>query len=153
MSTLTLATGVFVLFGAVLLLIAILRSRKIRSIVPPELQRRWRMMVALMLFFLAGYICLIIILVKHLALPIELITGPVFMGGAFFVFIVINLTRGTIVRIRSTEEELRMNNPAASCEVSNTMNMLIKQFELISMYYLIVFPLAFHIIRYYLFIA
>lgn len=110
MSTLTLATSVLALLGAVLLLIAILRSRKIRSIVPPELQRRWRMMVALMLFFLAGYICLIIILVKHLALPIELITGPVFIGGACFVFIVINLTRGTIVRIRSTEEELQLMN-------------------------------------------
>ena len=110
MSALALATSVLVLFGAALMFTAILRGRKIPSIVPPELQRRWRMMVALMLFFLVGYICLFIILVKRLTLPIELITGPVFMGGAFFVFIVIDLTRGTISRIRSAEEELRLTN-------------------------------------------
>jgi diguanylate cyclase (GGDEF)-like protein/PAS domain S-box-containing protein len=110
MSTLALATSALVLFGTALMFTAILRGRKIQSIVPLELQRRWRMMVALMLFFLAGYICLVIILVKRLPLPIELITGPVFMGGAFFVFIVINLTRGTIIRIRSTDEELQLMN-------------------------------------------
>ncbi len=110
MSALTLSTSVLVLCGAVLMFAAILRGRKIQSFVPSELQRRWRMMVVLMLFFLAGYICLVIILVKRIPLPTELITGPVFMGGAFFVFIVINLTRGTIIRIRSAEEELRLTN-------------------------------------------
>jgi len=32
------------------------------------------------------------------------------MGGALFVFIVVNLTRDTIIRIRSAEEELRLMN-------------------------------------------
>lgn len=110
MSALALVTSGLVLFGAALMFAAILRGRKIQSFVPPELKRRWRMMVVLMLFFLAGYICLVIILVKRIPLPVELITGPVFIGGAFFVFIVISLTRGTIIRMRSAEEELRLTN-------------------------------------------
>ncbi len=110
MSALALATSGLVLFGAALMFAAILRGRKIQSFVPPELKRRWRMMIVLMLFFLAGYICLVIILVKRIPLPVELITGPVFIGGAFFVFIVISLTRGTIIRMRSAEEELRLTN-------------------------------------------
>ena len=46
-----------------------------------------------------------------------------------------------------------MNYPAASCEVSNTMNMLIEQFDLITMYYLILLSLAFYIICYGSFVA
>jgi diguanylate cyclase (GGDEF)-like protein/PAS domain S-box-containing protein len=89
---------------------AILRGREIWSIVPPELERKWRLLLALMFFFLSGYIGLIVIIVKRLPLPVELITGPVFMGGAFFVFIIINLTRSTITRILTAEEELRSVN-------------------------------------------
>jgi diguanylate cyclase (GGDEF)-like protein/PAS domain S-box-containing protein len=118
MFTLALATKIFALSGAALMLAAILRSRKIQSIVPPELQRSWRTIVALMLFFLVGYICLIIILVKRLPLPTELITGPVFIGGASFVFIVIDLTRATIMRTRSTEEELRLVNESLEKRVA-----------------------------------
>ena len=64
MTTLALATSLLVLFGAALMFAAILRGKKIRGFVPPELKRRWRMMVTLMLLFLAGYLCLSIILVK-----------------------------------------------------------------------------------------
>jgi hypothetical protein len=78
MSTLEITTSVLVLFGAALMFSAILRGRKIQAFVPPELKRRWRMMAALMLFFLSGYICFIIILLKRLTLPIEVITGSVF---------------------------------------------------------------------------
>lgn len=110
MSALALSSGLLVLFGAALLSIAVLRARKIRSFVPPELQRRWRMLVTLMVLFLAGYLCLIGILVGRLTLPIELVAGPVFIGGAFFVFIVINLSRDTISRIHLSETELRLMN-------------------------------------------
>jgi diguanylate cyclase (GGDEF)-like protein/PAS domain S-box-containing protein len=110
MSPLAFAASFLVLSGAALLFSAIVRSRKIGNLVSPDLRRQWRMMVTLMLFFLAGYLCVIVILVKRLTLPVELITSPVFLGGAIFVFIVINLTRATIIRIKSAEEELRLIN-------------------------------------------
>src|SRR4030067_2590004 len=55
--------------------------------------------------------------------------------------------------LRTVLMSKKMNYPAASCEVSNTMNMLIEQFDLITMYYLILLPLAFYIICYGLFVA
>jgi hypothetical protein len=80
MSNLALATSLLVLCGAALTSVGVLRGRKISGFVPPELRRLWRMMITLMLFFLAGYLCLVLILVKR-------------------VFIVINLTGNTIVRM------------------------------------------------------
>lgn len=110
MNPLALATSILVLFGAFFMAAAILQGRKIGGHVPPELQRRWRIMVVFMLFFLAGYLLLVVILTSRLTLPTELVTGPVFFGGAVFVFIVISLTRDTIGRIRSAGEELRLLN-------------------------------------------
>jgi diguanylate cyclase (GGDEF)-like protein/PAS domain S-box-containing protein len=110
MSALALTNTLLILFGAALMFIAILRGRKIQGFVPPDLKRGWRIIFALMLFFLAGYISLVITLVKRLTLPMEMLTGPLFTGGAFFVYLVINLTRETIFRIHSTEEELRLTN-------------------------------------------
>ncbi|HWR59266.1 MAG TPA: diguanylate cyclase [Thermodesulfovibrionales bacterium] len=118
MSKMTLITSLLVLFGAALMFTAILQGRKIQGIVPPELKRRWRTMVTLMLFFLVGYICFVLILIGRLTLPVELITGLVFMGGAFFVFIVINLTRDTIIRTQSAEEKLRILNESLERRVS-----------------------------------
>ncbi len=107
MTDLALITGLFVLFGAALMFAAILKGGKIGGSVPLELRRRWRTIITMMVFFLAGYISSFVVLVKRSVFPIELITGLVFMGGALFVFIVINLSRDTVIKIRSSEEALR----------------------------------------------
>lgn len=106
MTALTAITSLLILLGAALIFTAILRGRKIGGFAPPELRPRWRMMITLMIFFLAGYLCLIFVLVKGLVFPVELITGAVFLGGAYFVLMVINLSRDTIVKIQSTADEL-----------------------------------------------
>jgi diguanylate cyclase (GGDEF)-like protein/PAS domain S-box-containing protein len=110
MTTLVKAAVLLVLFGAALMLAAILRGKRIGRVVPPELKRRWQVLAVLMVFFLAGYLGFALLLVERLTLSLELITGSIFVGGAFFVFIVINLTRDTVVRIRSAEEELIVIN-------------------------------------------
>jgi len=110
MSTLAIVTSILVLLGSGFLSAAITQGRKIGGGVPSGLRREWGTMVALMLFFLAGYLALVAVLVSRLNLPTELITGPVFLGGAFFVFIVIRLTRTTIGRLRTTEDDLRRAN-------------------------------------------
>lgn len=89
---------------------AIMKGRKIGVHVPPGLKRRWLIMVFLMLFFLAGYLSFFVVLTSSITLPTEVITGPVFLAGAIFVFIVISLTRDTVDRIKSTEEDLRLLN-------------------------------------------
>jgi PAS domain S-box-containing protein len=106
MSTMTLITSLLILIGAAFLGVAILQVVRIWGRVPPGLKSRWCVMIALMLFFLIAYLFLLVVRIERLALPIELITAPVLLGGAFFVFIVINLTRHTIDRIKSAEERL-----------------------------------------------
>jgi diguanylate cyclase (GGDEF)-like protein/PAS domain S-box-containing protein len=118
MSTLTIATSLLVLSGAVLMFTAVLKGRKISGYVPPELKPQWRVIVTLMLFFLSGYLCLVFVLIKRLPFSSELVTGPVFAAGAIFVFIVIKLTGDTIIRIRSAEEELRSTNESLEQRVT-----------------------------------
>lgn len=99
--------GVMVLCGAFFMLAAILTMQKIRHHIPEALVGRWRHMTLLMQFFFAGYILFCIILASRFSIPTELVTGPVFFGGAVFVFIVTKLTQESIMRIRQTEEYLR----------------------------------------------
>jgi PAS domain S-box-containing protein len=106
MSGIALATTLLVLLGAAFMAAAISRGWKVTGSVPQVLRSRWCMMIGLMIFFLIGYLLLVVILIKRLSLPQELITGPVFLGGAVFVFIVISLSRDTIDRMKTAEEHL-----------------------------------------------
>jgi two-component system cell cycle sensor histidine kinase/response regulator CckA len=105
-SGLVLTTTLVLLLGTAFMVAAIYRGGKITGNVPSPLRGRWRWMTGLMLFFLFGYLFLVVILIAHLSLPTELITGPVFLGGAVFVFIVISLTRDTIKGMKAAEEKL-----------------------------------------------
>jgi len=106
MSAVTLIASLLTLIGAAFMGAAILQGRKIKGRVPPELKSRWRMMIALMFFFLIAYFFLIVIRLDRLPLPAPLITAPVLLGGAIFVFVVANITRDTINRMKSAEEQL-----------------------------------------------
>ena len=60
--------------------------------------------------FSPGYLAFVAILASRLQIRSELVTGTIFLGGAIFVYIVVNLTRDTIARIKNTEEKLRELN-------------------------------------------
>jgi PAS domain S-box-containing protein len=106
MSGIALFTTLVVLVGAAFMAAAILQGWKVTGSVPQALRSRWRMMISLMLFFLGGYLLLVVIMDVPLSVPREMITGPVLLGGAVFVFIVISLTRDTINRVKEAEEKL-----------------------------------------------
>jgi PAS domain S-box-containing protein len=118
MSMLALVTSVLALLGSVFMAMGFIQGRKIGGNVPPGLRREWTTIVVLMLFFLTGYLALVAVLVSQMNLPTELITGPVFLGGAFFVFIVIRLSRTTIGRLAETEGELRHANDSLERRVA-----------------------------------
>jgi len=101
------------------MLSAILAGQKMKRLIPDELLGRWRFMSMLMQFFLAGYLLFFIILVSNFSFPTELITAPVFLGGAIFVLIVIKLTRDTIKKVRQAEENLRLFNESLERRVSD----------------------------------
>jgi two-component system, cell cycle sensor histidine kinase and response regulator CckA len=106
MAGIALITTLVVLLGAAFMSAAILRAWKITGTVPPVLRSRWCMMIGFIFFFLIGYLLLVVILIARLSLPTELITGPIFLGGAVFVFIVISLTRDTINGMKTADEKL-----------------------------------------------
>jgi diguanylate cyclase (GGDEF)-like protein/PAS domain S-box-containing protein len=103
--------SLLVLCGSFFLLASILAGQKATRHIPGALLGRWRFMMKLMNFFLAGYLLLAVTLISSFTIPLSLIAAPVFFAGAVFVYIVINLTRETINRIKKQAED--------SCHVLN----------------------------------
>ena len=110
MSTLSLVTAVLVVAGAVILCFAIVQGRTVTGRAPRHLKVKWRVIMGLTLLFLAGYVFFVIIQIKQLPFPIEMLAGAVFFGGAVFVSMVINITRDTLWSVVATESELRKLN-------------------------------------------
>jgi len=118
-TTINIVSSLVVLCGAFLMLSAMLAGKKMQRHIPHELLGRWRFMTMLMQFFLAGYLLFFIILVSKFSIPTELITVPVFLGGAIFVFIVIKLTRDTVKKVGQAEEDLRLFNESLERRVGD----------------------------------
>lgn len=111
-----MSTGL-VLIGAGFMLASIVLNMRTRKNIPENYQRSWATLIGLMIFFLAGYLTFVVVQISKLSLPIELITGAVFLGGALFVFLVIRLTQNTIAEIRKGEQLLRMNHSVLEIKV------------------------------------
>ena len=107
MTSIHLSSIVLVFVGACLMAASIKLSLKTGKNVPTSLQSSWRILTYLMFFFLAGYLTFLTVQVKQLDIPIELITGIVFCGGALFVFLITNLTKRTVSKIRKGEKLLQ----------------------------------------------
>jgi signal transduction histidine kinase len=110
MDKIAVISSILVLMGALFMAAAIAQGRKIRAEVPADLQRKWRIIITFMLFFLAGYLLFTAILLGNLKLPNELVASPIFLGGAIFVYIVVSLTRSTITRLKQDKQEIRRLN-------------------------------------------
>ena len=104
--------------GAVFMLCSII----IAVAMLPRLSRyykpRWTILTVFKGFFLFGYLVFIVILVLDLRLPVELVTGVVFLGGACFVFLVIGLSKRTILDLTDNEEALEELNRSLEDKVA-----------------------------------
>ncbi len=94
-----------VLVGAMFLLLSFGQAKKIYTNVPDQIRNKWLVIFYLMGFFIAGYLFFDIILIFSLPFPVEFVTGGVFLGGAIFVYIIINLSQTTISAQQKAEEE------------------------------------------------
>ncbi len=110
-------TSLVVLCGSLFMLAAILVGQKMKSYIPEALLGQWRPITMLMQFFFVGYLLLIIILVSRINFQTELVVGPVFFGGAVFVFIVTKLTKKTIRQISQAEENLQLLNESLELRI------------------------------------
>jgi hypothetical protein len=95
-----------VVLGACFLLASILTSKRVYRLVPTAHRGRWLTLTALICFFLVGYIAFILLQLTDSQFPLELLVGVVFMGGACFVFLVINLSKDSINEMRDVNDNL-----------------------------------------------
>ncbi|MFA7346554.1 MAG: HD domain-containing phosphohydrolase [Desulfurivibrionaceae bacterium] len=107
-----LLSTILVIPGIIFLIAAARLCMQTRRLVPLSCVGKWRALSALNVFFIAGYLFFIIIQVRHLVFPVELITGLVFFGGSLFVFLVIGLSRLTITRVHEADLEIVRTNTA-----------------------------------------
>ena len=99
-----IGVGAFFMFLSILLAVAMLPR------LADYYRKRWTLLTFFTGFFLLGYIAFIVILVMDLRLPLEFVTGVVFLGGALFVFWVIRLTKYTIIDLVDKEDALNELN-------------------------------------------
>ncbi|MBI5557762.1 MAG: GHKL domain-containing protein [Deltaproteobacteria bacterium] len=121
MTFISLLSIIFVAIGAFFLAVSIYLNVRKNYDVPADLRGRWKIMTGLMVFFLAGYGGFLYLRIFHLHVSQELLTGMVFLGGAFFVLLVIQLSIETIRRINDAYAllEERVERRTAQLAVAN----------------------------------
>ncbi|MDZ4163676.1 MAG: HD domain-containing protein, partial [Smithellaceae bacterium] len=97
-----------ILIGAIFLLLSFLPARNIWRNVSGPLRWKWHIILYLMGFFILGYLFYDLILISNLPFRVELVTGGVFLGGAFFVYIIINISQSTIAAQKNAEETIAL---------------------------------------------
>ena len=97
MSISSMISILLILSGSAIMLFSVILSLKIKRLVSRELSVKWHIAVILMAFLFLGYITSVLVLIFNIRLPLELLTGGVFFGGACFVLIVMNLVKITIL--------------------------------------------------------
>jgi PAS domain S-box-containing protein len=107
-----------VLLGALFLSGAFLPARRIWRTVSGELRSKWLVLLNLMNFFLLGYLLFDVVIFFNLPIPLELMTAGVFLGGAVFVFIIINLSQNTITAQQKAEENIKLLNDSLEQKVA-----------------------------------
>lgn len=105
-----LVSILFVLAGAGFLLVSIAHARKLSPSLPGIYQKRWRTLTGFMVFFFCSYLFLIAILISHLPIAFELVTGILCIGGAIFVFLTILLSRKTVANLLEKDQLLQGAN-------------------------------------------
>jgi signal transduction histidine kinase/CheY-like chemotaxis protein len=87
------ANIVLIFAGTLLLCFSLFYVKKIQGNLQhsDELCRKWRIIFNLILFFIAGFIAFDAVLLFGVPLPLDLMAGVVFFGGACFVLLIVRL--------------------------------------------------------------
>ncbi|MBU0728766.1 MAG: response regulator [Proteobacteria bacterium] len=117
MTIIQLISALLVGAGTIFLAASIKKGLRVRRLAPHTHQQSWLIITLLMFFFVACYIAFVTLLVADIPFPLESITGLVFLGGAFFVFLIINMSESTIHTINESENRLRFANDTLETRV------------------------------------
>lgn len=105
-----LASILLVVPGTLFLLASLVLCTAMRKGVPAVLRAKWTAMTCLIFFFMSGYVAFLLIQLRDIKFPLELLTGAVFLGGSIFVFLVMRLTSVTIRKVEESEEKINEAN-------------------------------------------
>ncbi|MFA7382776.1 MAG: HD domain-containing phosphohydrolase [Desulfurivibrionaceae bacterium] len=105
MTSIQLLSTILVIPGVIFLIAAARLCVQTRRQVPLSLAGKWQSLTSLVIFFIVGYLFFIVIQIRQLVFPVEIVTGLVFLVGSFFVFLVIGLSQLTIAKVREAERE------------------------------------------------
>ena len=125
MDTLPLLIIAVVLAGTLFIAVSLILYLKAARHIPHELFSSRRLMLALMSFFLASYLLFLIIQIKQIEFPLEILTAFVFFGGGLFVLIITRITLRALQQIATHEQELEEINS----ELQQTNYELIQAYE------------------------
>jgi signal transduction histidine kinase/DNA-binding NarL/FixJ family response regulator len=118
MSLNNLITAGLIFLGAGVMLFSVLSTRKVLTLLRASRYRRpWQVLLGLMVFFLVGYLAVIVLVFADLTWLILILTGVVFLFGALFVYLVVQLGYLTIDDLQQTKaaaEQARAQAEAAS---------------------------------------
>jgi len=90
-----------VLTGAAILFFSIVPTLKIKNRFSGSLSRKWSIVTSFIISFFMGYILYLYNMITPIHISRELLTGCVFLGGAFFVFIIIKLADSSTRQLKS----------------------------------------------------
>jgi anti-anti-sigma regulatory factor len=109
MTPLDFVTGGLILLGAGVMLLSVLGTVQVlRMVRASRFFGHWRALGLLMVFFLAGYLAAIVLLLVGLKDILAVITGAIFLFGALFVYLVVGVGRATIQELQDRAQELQV---------------------------------------------
>ncbi len=126
-----IAAIIMVVVGIVLMSASIGGALRLNQDLLPEIHRRWGLMTAFMIFFNAGYIVFVFILLSGINFPIDLLIGLILLGGAVFVFLFIKLSEFTVMRMNDTQRQVEEANEQLS-ESNKGLALQVREREVIS---------------------
>lgn len=96
----------FVFLGTLCMIASLVMGTVMRRGVPAILRSKWSAMTFLILFFMVGYMAFLVIQLRRITFPLEILTSTVFLGGAIFVLLVMRLTKVTIAKVSESEKKI-----------------------------------------------
>ncbi len=96
-----------VLAGAFFLAVALLLQLRGTRRIPARLVPKWRLISALLAFFLCSYLLSLLIFTRHLEFPLENLISSIFMVGGFFVLVITRMTLRALEQIVADEKQLK----------------------------------------------
>ncbi len=107
MKTVDIIVLIQILAGAFIIFISITIALQIRKDVSQDLRGKWLVTIALMGFFVFGYLLFIVAQLRRMWLPLDHLAGIIFLGGAVFVYIITKLSETSIHRISEQDRDIQ----------------------------------------------